>query len=556
MLDARELDFALRHLDTLDASQKDRVLGLLEERERLARLAEAREHFLPFVKMVWSDFIPGAHHTIMAEAFERVAAGTCTRLIINMPPRHTKSELASWLLPTWFLGKFPKKKIIQASNTQDLASGFGRRVRNLIDGEDLSGEEDDAERSGHSAFQAIFPGIRLAKDSKAAAGWHTNKGGEYFAIGVNGTVSGKGGNIVIVDDPHSEREAKLAENDPKVFDSVYTWYNGGPRQRLQPGGAIIIVMTRWSKRDLTGQVLKKMIEERDNPYTDKWEVISFPAILDEDTASERAMWPGYWPLDTLRATKSVLPVSNWKAQYQQEPTSESAAILKREYWRTWGDEDKEKCPAPQHVSAWANGDPPACEYTIGSWDCATGDKDRSHPSAYTLWGVFKAEDPNNGKEINNIILLQAFKKRMEFPELKKIAKQFYAEDQPDTLLIENKSAGVQLLQEFQTMGIPAESFSGSSRGRSTGVRGVGDNNKIARANRIVDIFASRYVWKPPTRFAEEVVEQCASFPGDEDDLVDSTVQALLRFREGGLIRTANDEDEDTQTRSFRCKRFY
>ena len=555
ILSEADLKHAERNLHLFDPEQKARLLVLLEEREKERKLQEARDHFLPFVKMVWPDFIPGAHHTIMADAFERVASGQCTRLIINMPPRHTKSELTSWLLPAWFLGKFPKKKIIQASNTESLAAGFGRRVRNLIDGEDL-GEHDD--RSGTSAYENIFKGIKLAKDSKAAAGWHTNKGGEYFAIGVNGKVTGKGGDIVIIDDPHSEQEAKQAESSPEIFDGVYSWYNSGPRQRLQPGGAIIIVMTRWSKRDLTGQVLKKMQAESNNPDTDKWEVIEFPAILDEDTPTERSLWPAYWPLKTLKATKSVLPVHSWRAQYGQDPTSEGAAIIKREYWRKWGvdtDDDqklgKSSCPNPNHVKAWHNLDPPACIYTIGSWDCAATAKTRSHPSAYTLWGIFEVEDPIDGKVINNIILLSAFKDRLEFPALKKKAKEFYDEDQPDTLLVENKSAGMQLIQEFRAAGLPVEDFSGSSRGTKTA-----SNDKIARANSVSDVFASRYVWHPERRFAEEVIEQCAEFPnGQEDDLVDSTVQALIRFRQGGFIRTQNDEDEEEHV-PRRKRRYY
>ena len=555
MLSDHDLLNAQRNLHLFDPEQKARLLALLEERDRQKKLQEARDHFLPFVKRVWPDFIPGAHHTIMAEAFERVATGKCTRLIINMPPRHTKSELTSWLLPAWFLGKFPKKKIIQASNTEALAAGFGRRVRNLIDGEDLGDAED---RSGNSAYEDIFPGIRLAKDSKAAAGWHTNKGGEYFAIGVNGKVTGKGGDIVIIDDPHDEQQAKQAENDPSIFDGVYDWYNAGPRQRLQPGGAIIIVMTRWSKRDLTGQVLKKMAAEGDNPNTDRWEVIEFPAILDEGTPTERSLWPAYWPLETLKATKSVLPVANWSSQYGQNPTSEGAAIIKREYWRKWGvdrDEDvrahRSSCPNPRHIGAWTNLDPPACIYTIGSWDCASTKNTRSHPSAYTLWGVFEAEDPTTGKVINNIILLSSYKERLEFPALKKKARQFFDEDNPDTLLVESKSAGVQLIQEFRAAGLPVEDFSGSSRGSKTA-----SNDKIARANSVSDIFASFYVWAPERRFAEEVIEQCAEFPnGTEDDLVDSTVQALIRFRQGGFIRTANDE-EDEPSAPRRRKRYY
>ena len=548
-----------QNLHLLDPSQKVRVLDLLEERAKAAKLRDAREHFLPFVNQVWPDFIAGAHHTLMAEKFERVANRARKRHIIDIPPRFTKSEIASWLLPAWFLGKFPKKKIIQVSNKEDLAAGFGRRVRNLLSGE---GEVDDDEEGGPAAYKELFPGTRLAQDSKAAALWHTSKGGQYFALGVKGIVTGKGADIAILDDLHSEQEAKQAENNPAIFDDVYDWYTSGIRQRMQPGGAIIIVMTRWSKRDLVGRLLKQMDADIASGLSkgqyDEWEVLPLPAILDEEEPTESSMWPGFWPLEELQRTRNALPVAKWQAQYQQNPTSEGAAILKRDYWRRWGDGNTagDKCPGPQHAAAWANSDPPACQYIIASWDAAATAKERSHPSAYTLWGVFEAEDAGTGKVINNIILLSAFKKRMEFPELKKMVKDFYTEDHPDTLLIESKSAGVQIIQEFRSMGIPVHSFDGSSRGKSTGVRGVGTNNKVARANAIADIFSSRYVWAPDRRFADEVIEQCASFPaGDEDDLVDSTVQAMLRFREGGLIRTANDEEEE-ESMPRRRKRYY
>ena len=558
-LTEHELQFALRHLDQLNPAQKAQVLGLLEERDKLARYEDARRHFLAFAKLVWPDFIVGAHHELIAEKFDQVAEGKLKRLIIDMPPRFSKSQFASWLLPAWFLGKFPKQKIIQVSNTETLAAGFGRQVRNMLGGEAVVTQDEenpDSAQSVVSPYREIFPKVRLAEDSKAAGMWHTNYGGEYFAVGVNGRVTGKGASIAIVDDAHSEQEAKQAETNPAIFDEVYNWYTSGIRQRLQPGGSIIIVATRWSKRDLVGRVLAQMDRDMKSGLPpdqyDKWDVLSLPAILDEGLPSERSMWPGFWPLAELQRTRNALPVSKWQAQYQQNPTSEGAAILKREYWRRWGDDDKEKCPGPQHVAAWQNGDPPACEYIIGSWDCAATANERSHPSAYTLWGVFKAEDPESGKTLNHIILLQADKARMEFPELKRTAKQFYDEDRPDTLLIENKSAGMQLLQEFRSMGVPAESFTGSSRGS----RAV-SNDKIARANMIADVFASRYVWCPPTRFADEVMEQCASFPaGEEDDLVDSTVQAMMRFREGGFIRTANDEVEDVAPVRFRRKRYY
>ena len=205
----------------------------LDERRKIQKLLafdkveRCRASFIFFVSQMWPGFISGKHHQIMADAFERVARGELKRLIINMPPRHTKSEFASYLLPAWFLGLFPEKKIIQTAHTAELAVGFGRKVRNLVSSAD---------------YTSVF-GTELSSDSKAAGRWNTSEGGDYFAIGVGGAVTGKGADLLIIDDPHSEQEAK--QNNPAVYDGVYEWYTSGPRQRLQPGGSIIIVMTRW-----------------------------------------------------------------------------------------------------------------------------------------------------------------------------------------------------------------------------------------------------------------------------------------------------------------------
>jgi hypothetical protein len=274
------------------------VLFELDTLESMKAKESQQERFIKFVEAVWPTFIAGRHHARMAEAFERVARGECKRLIINMPPRHTKSEFASYLLPAWFLGKFPHKKVIQASHTAELAVGFGRKVRNLVDSE---------------AYRSIFPNLTLSADSKAAGRWNTSKGGDYFAIGVGGAVTGKGADVLIIDDPHSEQEAALAQINPDIYDKVYEWYTSGPRQRLQPGGSIVIVMTRWSLRDLTGQVIKSSASRGG----DEWEVIEFPAIL----PSGNPLWPEFWSKDELEALHTELPNSKWMAQYQQEPTS-------------------------------------------------------------------------------------------------------------------------------------------------------------------------------------------------------------------------------------------
>jgi len=437
----------------------------------------------------------------MAKKFEEIASGKTKRLIINMPPRHTKSEFASYLLPAWYLGQFPNKKIIQCSNTAELAVGFGRKVRNLVDSE---------------AYARVFPNVSLRSDSKAAGRWSTNANGEYFAIGVGGTVTGKGADLLIIDDPHSEQEAALASGDPSVFDKVYEWYTSGPRQRLQPGGSIVVVMTRWSKRDLTGKILSAMVD-RDG---DEWEIIELPAILPND----KPLWPEFWSYDELNKLRIELPLSKWQAQYQQDPTSEEGALVKREWWNVW---EKEI--------------PPPCEFIIQSWDTAFTKSERSDYSACTTWGVFFLnENPNDP----NIILLDALKERMEFPELKGRAMQMYQEWNPDAFIVEAKASGAPLIFELRRMGIPVQEF--------TPTRG---NDKISRVNSVTDLFASGKVWAPRKRWAEEVIEEMAAFPNsDHDDLVDSTTQALLRFRRGGFIPLPSDEPDEP--REFRRRVAY
>jgi predicted phage terminase large subunit-like protein len=267
-------------------------------------------------------------------------------------------------------------------------------------------------------------------------------------------------------------------------------------------------MTRWSKRDLTGQIVQNSIK-RDG---DQWETIEFPALL----PSGSPLWPEFWAQKELEAIKAEIPVGKWEAQYQQNPTSEEGAIIKREYWKIWHKDH-----------------PPQCEYIIQSWDTAFEKNSRADYSACTTWGVFSNPD-ENGVPVANIILLDSFKQRMEFPELKKKAYDLYKEWNPDSLIIEKKAAGAPLIYELRQMGIPLSEYT-PSRG----------SDKIARVNAISDLFSSGYVWCPDTRWAEEVMEECAAFPnGEHDDVVDSTSQALLRFRQGGFLRLSSDEDEE------------
>ena len=494
----------LNNIQNLSNEDKLELLSLLDELENAKKREDCEDSFLSFVNFMWAAFIHGKHHEIMSEAFEKVAKGEIKRLIINMPPRHTKSEFASYLLPAWFLGKNPDKKIIQTAHTAELAVGFGRKVRNLVNSQD---------------FKKIFPDVSLQADSKAAGRWNTNKGGEYFAIGVGGAVTGKGADLLIIDDPHSEQEG--ASSDINVFNKTYERYTSGPRHRLQPKGSIVVVMTRWHDRDLTGQLIDASVKRGG---ADEWEVIELPAIL----PSGNPLWAEFWKLEELEALRSELPSAKWMAQYQQDPTAEEGAIIKREWWREWNQNE-----------------PPKCEFIIQSWDTAFLKSQRADYSACTTWGVFYREDEDSGTLAPQVILLDAHKERLEFPELKKKAMEKYRFYKPDAFIIEAKAAGMPLIFELRQMGIPVQEYT-PSRG----------NDKIARVNAVADLFSSGIVWCPQTRWAEEVVEEFAAFPNAEhDDLVDSSTQALLRFRQGGFVPLYSDE-EDEEIEHDRTANYY
>jgi len=510
-LTPEQLQVVQNNLAKLTPEKQAQFQQVLQELQKRKAGEVAQVHFLDFVKHMWPGFIGGRHHRIMAEKFEAVARGEIKRLAISLPPRHTKSEFASYLLPAWFLGNYPQKQIMQASHTADLAINFGRKVRNLVDSD---------------KYKAVFRDVELQTDSKSAGRWGTNKGGVYNALGVGGGAAGKGADIFIIDDPHNEQD--IINGNTEVFDKAWEWYMSGPRQRLQPGGAVIVVHTRWSKKDLIGRLLDYAAK---NPEADQWEYIEFPAIFDEGTDKERSLWPEFWPLPELKKIRNTIAPYLWNAQYMQNPTTEEGALIKKEWWQDWVHED-----------------PPDCEYTILSLDAAQEAHNRADFSAITMWGVFYREDENTGIKVANVILLNAWKARMEFPELKKAMLEEYKEWEPDTFIVEKKSAGAALYQEFRSMGIPVSEF--------TPTKG---NDKIARVNAISDMFSSGMVWAPlGHRWAEEVIQECSDFPhGEFDDYVDSVSQAIMRIRRGGFIRLPSDyEDEEHDQYRYRGKRLY
>jgi len=479
-----------------DVRKTFRQLQVLHAEKKIQN--KAKLDFLSFVKCVWPDFVEGSHHRHIADKFNKLATGEINRLIINMPPRHTKSEFASYLLPAWMVGRDPKLKIIQATHTAELAIRFGRKAKNLIDSED---------------YTKIFK-TRLQEDSKAAGRWETSDGGEYFAAGVGGAITGRGADLLIIDDPHSEQDAM----SKTALESAYEWYTSGPRQRLQPGGKIVLVMTRWSTKDLTGMLIKNQSEAK----ADQWHVVEFPAIMDHGSRP-KPVWPEYWKLDELEKVQATLPTAKWNAQWMQNPTAEEGAILKREWWRIYDDEE---IPQLQHV--------------IQSYDTAFLKKETADYSAITTWGIFYPDEDSGA----NLILLDAIKGRYEFPELRRLALEQYDYWKPETVIIEAKASGLPLTYELRQMDIPVVNFSPSK-----------GNDKHARVNAVAPLFESGMIWCPQQKFAEEVVEECASFPyGDHDDLVDSTTQAIMRFRQGGLI--GHPEDYVEEKADYKKRTYY
>ena len=513
---AKDMDFSeadIQHmLDNLDSfspeelDEIDKIVGELSTRNANK---SAHDDLIEFCKRMQPDYKVGRHHRILANKLMALEDGSADRVCVNIPPRHGKSQLVSIFYPAWFLGRNPTKKVMMVSHTTDLAVDFGRKVRNLIDVDD---------------YKEIFPDVSLAVDSKSAGRWNTNFGGEYFACGVGSALAGRGADLLLVDDPHSEQD--IINGNFSVFDKAYEWFTFGARTRLMPGGRVAIVQTRWHMDDLTGRVTNDMVK---NELADQYEIVEFPAILDADDENgkpiKKPLWPEFFDLAALERTKASMPAFQWNAQYQQQPTAEEASIIKREWW-----------------GIWPHDAPPPVEYVIMSLDAAAEKHNRADFTALTTWGVYFNEDEN----AHHLILLDSIKERLEFPELKAMCMDEYRKWEPDAFIVEKKSAGTAIYQEMRRMGLPVQEY--------TPHRGTGD--KLARLNSVADIIASGMAWVPATRWADELVEEIAGFPFmSNDDLVDSTVMALLRFRQGGFIRLPTDELDD-ELPYYRKREYY
>jgi len=505
-LSSDAIEQLLARLPHLPLQEKLALLEEIELLEQKRAIQECRDDFLAFCRRLYPGFKEGPHHRHLKPMLQDMVVDDpafwyghempphAKRLTVSMPPRFGKSETIAYLYVAWYLGHNSQHHIMMATHTAELSDSFGRKVRDLID---------------TPQYQEIFPETQVSKEKNAAGNWTTTKGGKYLAIGIGANVAGHGAHLLVADDLISE-QAVLANPDT-AFENAWNYMQVGPLQRLMPGGRIIMIGTRWGKKDPIGRALKWA---EDNPLSAQWHEVRFPAIM----PSGKSLWPEQWPIEQLLAKKAGMQQQYWAAQYMQEPTSEEGAIIKREWWRVW---DKD--------------DPPQCEFVIQSWDTAHETKTSSDFSAAITWGVWFNEDTSR----HEMIMLNAIKDRWEFPQLKEKALEQHREWEPDALIIEKKAAGAPLIQELRQTGLFIEETS-----PSRGARGV-SNDKRARVNAIAPMFADGAVWAPDKRWAMEVIEECASFPhGENDDFVDCVEIAVSRFRRGGFISLSNDERRD------------
>jgi predicted phage terminase large subunit-like protein len=462
-----------------------RAIEILQRKEQVEA---ARSSLVEYCKLQYDGYKDPPHIKLLAEKLEAVERGEIKRLAISLPPRHGKSALTSENFPAWYMGRNPSKYVIFATYAQELADDFGRKVRNQIRDEEL--------------YQKIFPGTFLSGDSQSARRFMLNDGGTYFAVGAGGPITGRGAHLLVIDDIIKGREDA---DSSAIRRQVIDWYKSVAYTRLMPGGAIIIIGTRWHEEDLIGWVIA-------NSPHEQWDVVNLPAIAEEDDVLGReegeALWKESYPVERLLEIKNTVGSREWSALFQQSPTAEDGNIFKREWWQWW---DKSQ--------------PPDCEYVIQSYDTAFSIKTSADPTSIQTWGIFLKDDGPHA------ILLHRLNRRMEFPQLRSEAQQLYKDWKPDNVIIEKKASGQSLIQDLRRAGIPINEYSP-------------DRDKVSRAHSVAPLVESGRVWIPKKAWAEDFINQLTSFPnGRNDDDVDAFTQAMIRLKSGWFLQHPEDPEE-------------
>lgn len=437
---------------------------LLAAATELLRRDSARKSLLAYAQYINPTFKTPGHIRRIVEKLEAVERGEITRLMIFMPPRHGKSLIASQIFPAWFLGRNPTKSVITTSYSANLAMEFGRSVRNQL---------------SSAAFVSAF-GIGLSPESRSVIRFHTTQGGIYHATGVKGSLSGKGANLFILDDLVKNRQEAESPLNKSMIRSLYT---SAIHNRLAPGGAIVIMNTRWCEDDICGWRLKE--------DAGRWDVLSLPAINED---KNEALWPEQYPLSVLREIERICGTGigrrDWLSIYQQAPISDAGNVFKRSWWKYY-----------ESVSI------AGFKRIVQSWDTAFETKKANDYSVCTTWG-----ETSNGQ----YYLLDMWREKTEFPELKRAAFALFQKYKPQVVLIEKKASGHSLIQELK---------------RETKMPVISvevDKDKVSRATPVTSSVEAGAVFVPSSAvWLVDFLDEMSAFPsGAHDDVVDSCVHAL------------------------------
>jgi predicted phage terminase large subunit-like protein len=450
-----------------------------------------RQSLIAYAIAQWNGYRASWHHRKIAEALQRVARGECKRLIITMPPRHGKSMLASEFFPAWYFGHHPMHQMIHASYSQELVNLFGRKVRNQL--------RDDL-------YQAVFPNVTLSGDSQAADKFSIGDeahGGAYAAVGVGGSATGRGAHLLLIDDPIKDREEADSE---RMRQTLKDWYTGVAYTRLMPGGAIVVIQTRWHEDDLAGWLLREHAHEG-------WETLSLPALTNdagepEDENPTRALWPESYPIDRLLKIRQTLPPRDWQALYMQRPREGTGALFKRSWVNQY-----------DTVNASAM-------YRIMLVDPAS--EKRANNDFTSAWIVGLGED-------ENLYVLDMVRDRLNLAERAELVFRWHRKWKPGQVRYEKY--GMQADVEHYKSEMNKRSY----RFQITEVGGT--TAKIDRIKRLVPYFNSGRIWlpkeliytdhtgKPKDLVQHFIEEELLAFPvGRHDDMLD----ALARIAEPKL----------------------
>ena len=480
-----------------------------EDIAKLRHLAfqNVRNNFSGFIeafapKLV-ADFKMGKHIDVISKKLQQVEEGSIKRLMVFLPPRSSKSLICSKLFPAWYLGRHPNHEILSVSHSDQLASDFGRSVRDVVNDQD---------------YQSIFEGVKLRSDVRAAGKWQTNKNGVYVAAGVRTQIAGRGAHVALLDDVMSEEDA-FSEAGRRY---IKEWYPAGLRTRLMPNGSIVIINTRYHEDDICGWLLSSQGDGTDRAMN--WEVIRIPAWVDDSSSKilnlpvGESYFPEWKPKEILENDEAEIRRHNgsryWESLYMQNPVPDEGGILKKSWFRIWDEEE-----------------PPQCDFIIQTMDTAFSTRTTADYSVIQTWGIFvTTETDSEGveRDIGNLILLGNVRGRFEYPELRSNAQDAFDEHDPDIIIIEKKASGQSLIQDLRRAGLPILEY-------------TPDRDKVARAYAASPLVESGRVWLPNKLWAQTLFDEAVSFPNAaHDDQVDAMVMAIHYMKDSWHLQHPHD----------------